>query len=523
MNDKAVKAPIERLSDLGRIMRRRWLLIVALTCLTTAAAVIASNRATPEYEATAKLLLGQSQAIDALITGQALPQSGDSEREINTHLQLITTDRVARAVKRELELPDTVGSLTRKTQAAIEGNSNVVLLSARDRDPRRAAAIANAFATQYTVFEQRSAQANLVQLADLVRRKVASLSRQERRSPEGRQLRARLRELEIASALQTGGVRIVARAAVPTSAVSPRPARAGAIAGVLGLLLAVVAAVALHFADQRLRDQQEAEALFDVPVIAAVPTPKRRRDARRPGDDAGQYEAYTTLATNLRFFDVGRMNDAIMITSPGSQEGKTTVALGLARALAMLDQRVIAIEADFRRPAFSTMLALHPPEPPRSAEEARRLTSEWLEINAQTLRPVFGAEADEVPTFAVVPGVAAANPQALLSSQAMFDLVTMAKESADVVLIDVAPIGLVNDAIALSRLVDGAVLVARLNRTRRADALNALDRLGSVTTSLLGVVFTGAPRSNSVAPHDALWRAVPSERARVRSRIVPRP
>jgi succinoglycan biosynthesis transport protein ExoP len=519
VNDKAASAPVDRLSDLLRIVRRRWLLIVFLTAVVTAAAVAVSLRSAREYEATAKLLLGQSQGIDALVTGQPSTGSSDPERDINTHVELVTVDGVARAVKGELALPDDVDSLSRRAHASVEGNSNIIQLSVRDRNPRRAAAIANAFAEQYVLFEQRSVQVSIEQAATLVRRKYATLQPTERRSPEGRQLKARLRELEIASGLQTGGVSVVRSAPVPTSAVAPRPVLTGVIAGILGFLLSVGAALGLHFADRRLRDQDEVEALVDVPVLAAVPS-ARRRHARRPGDDARQYEAYTTLATNLRFFDVTRANEVVMLTSPGAQEGKTSVTLGLARALAMLGQRVVAIEADLRRPAFARSLGLHASTPREAPDEAHHPTMEWVDIDAETLRPVYGADEDS-PTFAVVPGVPIGHPQALLSSQAMVDLIGAAREASDVVLIDVAPIGAVNDAITLSHLVDGTLLVARLNQTRRDAAIKSLELLRNVRAQLLGVVLTDASLAGGAYPSSP-WGPRRSRQAGARPRATTR-
>jgi capsular exopolysaccharide synthesis family protein len=457
------------------------LLIEVITLVAAGVAIVVSAQSVKEYEATAKLLLGTTQSVDALLTGQASSGSGDPERDVNTHVDLVTEDTVAQAVKKELKLRESVGSLTHKASASIAGNSNIIDVKVRDRDPRRAAAIASGFADQYTLFEQRSVQGGIDHATTLVRRKYATLSPNERSSPEGRQLKARLRELEIASGLQTGGVSVVRRASVPTSAVTPRPVRTGIIAGVLGFLFAVAAAVGLHFADNRLRDQDEVEALFDVPVLAYVPPPRRRRTARRPGDDAGQHAAYMTLATNLRFFDASRTNDAILVTSPGQQEGKTSVTLGLARAFALLGQRVVAIEADFRRPVFARLLEL-----PSSFGADR----EPVELDAATLRPVYGADPESAPTFAVVPGLTVKNPQRLLADRATADLITSAKERADIVLIDAPPVGIVNDAVVLSRHVDGALLVARRNRTRRDEAARSMNLLDNVGTRVLGVVMT---------------------------------
>src|SRR5439155_6000302 len=100
---------------------------------------------------------------------------------------------------------------------------------------------------------------------------------------------------------------------------------------------------------------QAVENFFELPVLAGIPRPTRRQTA---AGDAAQREAYGLLAANLRFATLSRASNVLMVTSPGPGDGKTSVTLGTARALAQLGLRVIAIEADLRRPTFGRYVTL---------------------------------------------------------------------------------------------------------------------------------------------------------------------
>jgi capsular exopolysaccharide synthesis family protein len=515
VQQQAASARIERLSDLIAVIRRRWLLVAAITLLVTGAALTVALRATPEYDSSARLLLTGSDPATALLTGQSSGGSSDPERDVNTVVDLTTNDPIAEAVQRRLALPYSVPQLLQKVDAAVESNSNIISITARDAEPARASQIANAFADEYVRANRREARERTERSAELAQAKFDSMTRRERRSEVGRELRARVQELELAASLQTGGVRVVREAPVPTSAASVGPVRVGALAAVLGFVLGVAAAVVLHLTDKRLRGEQEAQDLFDVPVLAGVPPAARRRLARRPGDDEGQHEAYMTLATNLRFFDVNAPQKAILVTSPGPEEGKTSVALGLARAMALLGQRVVVIEADLRRPAFAGFLGV--PEAPKRVGTSA-LGARVVHVDAETMRPVERPFDPEAPIFTAALAHAFPNPQALLASEQMAEMIASATEASDVVVIDTAPVGTVNDAITLSRLVDGILLVARLNRTRKDTALKSLDLLRHVTTPLVGVVLTGTERTTQ-GYEAAPWRRVVAVRAAEAPRV----
>lgn len=475
-----------------KAIRRRMPLILLLTGIVTAAAVLLSLGQTKQYEATSKVVLAQSDPINNFIDASQ-PINYDPESDRNTRVALIKLEAVAERVIERLSLDLSTDELLDKVETEVENNSDIVLIKVLDADPQRAADIANAFADEYQAYMRDTARRGLNEAAEVARARLEQLGATEQATEQGRELRARLREIEIAAAAQNGGVEVVSEADAPSDPAKPRPLFTGLLALFLGFGLSVALAVVLEFVDRRLRDEQDVESAFALPILATIPRPARRsQPVVMPGEDRAQFEGYSALATNLRFFELGPELESIMITSPGPSEGKTSVTLGTARALAALDLRVIAIEADLRRPTFSNYGIGRGAGLSTVLAGVSDIDSALVEVDAATFKPVENG-GGRARTFHVLPaGPAPPNPQALLARPMMTHVIDDARAMADVVLVDVPPLGTVNDPVTLANLVDGVVLVARLGQTTRDASRRTLRTLQNVDARILGVVVTGA-------------------------------
>ena len=494
--ESAASGPAEH--DLGMYLtavRRRMPLILLLTALVTVTAVLLTLGQAKKYEATSKVVLSQTDPVNNFLDSSQ-PINYDPESDRNTRVALIKLDTVADAVRARLGLDMSSDALLDEVETEIESNSDIVLIEVLDESPERAADIATAFAQEYQAYMRDTARRGLNQAADVARERLQQLGEAEAATDQARELQARLREIEIAAAAQNGGVDVVSLADVPSDPAKPRPVLTGALALFLGFALAVALALVLEFVDRRLRDEQDVEHAFGLPILATIPRPARRTQRIEvPGQDRGQFEGYSALATNLRFFELGPELESIMITSPGPGEGKTSVTLGTARALAARDLRVIAIEADLRRPTFgsygigggaglSTVLA-----------GVSDVDNALVEVDATTLKPLDGS-VSRTRSFHVLPaGPVPPNPQALLARPMMTHVIDEARAMADVVLVDVPPLGTVNDPVTLANLVDGVVLVARLGQTTRDASRRTLGVLNNIDARILGIVVTAAPAS----------------------------
>lgn len=489
--------------DYLRAVLQRWRLVALIVALCAATALAVSLSSEKLYDATALLLLRTQEPTDALnSTGGG--SSRDPERDLNTEVELIKVGPTADLVRATLELDRSRDDLLDQVEVTTSSTSDLVELRVRDPDPVLAARIANSFADAYVQSRVDSARERYREAADLAKRQLLALSSAERATAQGVELQARQRDLAIAAGLQTGGAKVVRSASVPTTASQPRPKTTTAIGLFLGLVLGIGAALALNLIDRRMKNELEVEQLFDMPILAAIPRPARRTTGF---DDPAQREAYGLLAANLRLGSVENDNDVIMITSPSPGDGKTSVTIGVARAYARLGLSVVVIEADLRRPSFARYADVSHSTGVTGVLAGSTLDSALLWLDADTLYQSAG-NASVRGAIGILPaGTVPKNPQRALSDPKMRLLVDATRQMADIVLVDSAPLGTVNDATILAPLVDTIALVARLNHTTKDAARRAVRTVENVSTRALGVIVTdaGAPErhvyesSNSAA------------------------
>ena len=505
-----------------RAVRQRWRFVMLIAAITTGVALAISLSAEERYDASVELLLRGQEPINAVLQPGA-GISNNPERDLNTDVQLIKVAGTAHAARRKLGIDRSTDALLAQVETETTNTSNIVTLTARDPDPVLASRVANAFAEAYVEFRVTSARERYAQAAELAQQQLLQLSPAERRTPQGLELQASQRELQIAAALQTGGAEIVRRASVPTSASRPRPKLSGAVGLFLGLLLGIGLALARELVDRRLKNEDAVEAFFDLPILAAIPRAARRG---RGLEDPGQREAYGLLAANLRLSAMTRGSRVLMVTSSGPAEGKTSVTFGVARACARLGLKVIAIEADLRHPSFARFTEVSSsPGLAGVLDGSTMVAKALIRLDVDTLQgtkngAVGGGEVAVLPA-----GALPDNTQQVLSDPGIGRTIEVARSMADVVLIDTAPVGTVNDAVALTSLVDGVLMVVRLNQTTKEAGRRALRVMNNVDAPLDGLVVTDAGAAETSVyyatapgPHDAPGTPRQSVGARVESR-----
>ena len=167
------------------------------------------------------------------------------------------------------------------------------------------------------------------------------------------------------------------------------------------------------------------------------------------------------------------------VVSAAPREGKTTVALGLAAALARASpRRVLLLEADLRRPVLEDVLGL-----PHSGGVAEWLSGRGQGVPVRMVTP---------PGFALITGgrESMARPE-LLGSERMAALVAACRQAFGVVVVDCPPLSPVADAVAIQNLLDGFLLVVRGRYAARQDVARAVTRLDQ--NRIHGIVFNHHP------------------------------
>jgi len=294
-------------------------------------------------------------------------------------------------------------------------------------------------------------------------------------------------------------------------AISPKPVRTLAFAGVLGLALGIGLAFLREGLDEKVRSRGDAEQWFGAPVIATLP--RRLRGGRKAtvvesrSANPALVSAIEVLRANLLYSRPQALGRSLLVTSPMPQEGKSFVAANLAFALASSGEDVIGIDADLRRPALHRYLGADLEKGGLSEVFSGRLEVEqalqqiWLpETAAQSQdgrepgrtqpreRSANGEGRLRVLTAGPRSG-ASRDPATIVSGERVEELIEYLRANASFVIFDGPPL-FVAEAFPLAIQSDGVLLVARQGKTTREKALSAQSTLAGLGVEHLAVVLT---------------------------------
>jgi non-specific protein-tyrosine kinase len=498
-SERHLAANSKELRDyLALFRRRRWILVVAVV-LVTGTALTASILETPVYEARARLFLEpRSSVFDS--AGQQL-----SPARVQTEIQVLQSAPVRAAVA------ETMGSAPPVAVTQV-GVTEVLEVSVRGREPRKAAEFANAYVTAYQDFRRQQAVDDLVaksreiqrvvddlkaQVADLD--SVAAASSEANRAgststPERDALisqqalfKQKLDQLSVDSALTNGNSQVVAPADIPTTPISPRPIRSGVLGVGLGLILGIAVALVIEHLDDSIKTKEDLEhAAPGLAVVGIIPTVgawRNRAETRvisRIEPNSPAAEAYRTLRTSINFMGLDRTMRVIQVTSANASEGKSTTIANLGVALARAGEQVVLLNCDLRRPRLHEFFGLSP---------AVGFT-DVLVGDIPMPQAVQFIEGEK--RLRILPsGKLPPNPSELLASSRTKQILDTLRNQNVMVLIDCPPVLPVTDAVVLSSLVDATLLVASAGSTTTKDLTRAIELLRQVGAPLIGTVLNG--------------------------------
>ncbi len=476
------------------LRRRLWILLLCVLVVPAAAFAWSSTRP-KEYTATANLLLRDLDLAQKLFGSSSFAPTNDPQTVRNTNLRLVTLEAVAARAARKLR-PLTTAEIQGMISVAPDGQSDLIGVSATGPDAKQSARVANTFAGEYITFRRSADRGQVESAIVLVRQNLARLTPEERTGPAGQQLVKQIQQLNVLAALQTGNAELVQLAGAPTVPSAPTPKRDAIVGLMAGLLLGMALAFLLERLDQRLKEAEDVEEAFGLPILTELPESRTFSGRKRSFviSDGPEAEAFALLRGSLRYFNVEREIHSVVVTSPAPQDGKTTVALNLAAAAARAGEDVLLIEADLRRPQLAHRLELPPSSGlsgalTRGGEIGEGLIG--LELPAVAGGDGRGAVLEILPAGPLPP-----NPAQLLESAAMENLLEQAERLWDLVVIDTPPTSSVSDTLPLMRWASGVILVCRLGRTRRGAAALVRRQFDSMSAGPLGIVLNGAKGSS---------------------------
>ncbi len=216
-----------------------------------------------------------------------------------------------------------------------------------------------------------------------------------------------------------------------------------------------------------------------------TPTRKPHRwfnngDGAYPYSTSPFIEAFRSLYTNIRLLSSKRTIQSLAISSAIPGDGKTTVAVYLAKTAAAIGQRVLLIDTDLRRPQLHTRLEL-----PNTQGLSDIIVAE---VNLQDAIQKIPLEEN---FFVLTAGQSLSDPIRLLSSDKMQYLMDQVSAQFDLVIYDTPPLLGLGDGNLIAAKAEGTILVVGIEKTDRSLVIKAFDELKIARASVLGIVANG--------------------------------
>lgn len=424
-------------------LRKRWPVLLALLVLGALGGYLFASLQPVLYRATSSVFVSSQRGAT---TSELVQASNFTQGLVQSYAELAKQPAVLDPVIEALNLNRSATSLATSVSTSITADTVIIQITVVDQSPERAAAIANAVTASLATVATGLAPASADEGPAITMTPVAS-------------------------------------AQVPSKPFAPNISLLVSTGALVGLVLAVVYAVARELLDTRLRSDEDTKSIKELADVPLIGTVVRRRGRRKPPlvmfaePHSIAAEDYRRLVTNLEFAGIDRRIRSLAVTSSVAGEGKTTTSINLAAAIAERGNKVLLVDADMRRSAVAGYLDL---------EGAVGLTNVLLGS------AVAEDAIQTVGTFDVlVSGTLPPNVTQLVTSASMSRLVAELVGRYDFVVFDCPPLLPVADALTFSSLTDGALIVARQRMTRRQNLINAVHAVEVVHGTIIGLVLNG--------------------------------
>lgn len=275
-------------------------------------------------------------------------------------------------------------------------------------------------------------------------------------------------------------VRFIDKAEIPKSPFAPKKSLAVIISFVLALAFISIIIIMRELLMDTLNSRRKLDNFNEAPILAVLPKIKASSSDKKEDayiSDNRFTESIRTLRTALLFNNEKTPPKVIAITSSVPNEGKSTVALHLARSFSEME-KVLLIEADMRHPTIAKNMNLNQHRPGLS-----NLLAKTHQINECIIRD------KNVKLDILTSGISPANPLAFLSMKRFNMLIKVFGNFYDRIIIETPPVNAVSDAVIISKLVESVLYVVHGNKTKRDQISSGLRMLKQVNAPIEGVVI----------------------------------
>jgi polysaccharide biosynthesis transport protein len=313
----------------------------------------------------------------------------------------------------------------------------------------------------------------------------------------------RIKEMGVTAELRASNVSLIETAVPPRNPSKPSKGRTFLISGLIGLIGGVGLAFFFEHLDNTLKTPKEVERYLRLPNLGVVPDlaiVSRRRDTplsrytppQLPNSLASGegpalilsrhrfsvvMEAYRMVRAAILFSLAGAPPKTVLFTSGLHGEGKTISVLNTAHVFAQMGVQVLVIDADLRRPSCHKGLGMAG-GPGLTEVLTGQLGPE------EVIRPAKFNQLSLLSAGSLPP-----NPAELVGSKMMQETIASLREGYDFIFVDSPPVMQVSDALLLSTMLEGVVLVVNSQQTPKEIVREAHARLNYARAKILGVLL----------------------------------
>lgn len=422
-----------------------WIVAIALIA-GLGLAMVYNSISTPVYASSVKFFVSTQTDVG----GSALAADEFAQRRINSYVQLLTSESMARQIIASSGVDLSVAEVSSRINAYSDPETVLLGVEIQDTDKDRSFALARAVADEF---------GQLVSTLD--NRGDAELANVK--------------------------LNVVSGPTLNEDAISPKKPLNLVLGAIVGLALGATIAIVRKTSRRAIGTAAELEDALELPVLASVPRLRPRGSATRPGEEGRDPAERVGLPVERLVASLGLdvakpRQQVIQVSSAHTGDGRSLVTGYLGMALTRFHAKVLIIDADLTHPSLSAAFG-QADAPGLSDYLAGRAEAEDVIVQTSTpglsIIPAGRAHVDAAPGFAAA---------------RFAQLIEYVRSTSDVAVVDTAPLIPRIDASLIGRLSDGAVLVVGRDRATRPQLLRGMEALAPAGTLVLGAVLNSAPR-----------------------------
>ena len=493
------------------VLRRQIVWIVVITLVLAAAGYVYSASKTPYYEATAQLLyVPQLDVSNPLSQGYTDPTV--QETQLQSAVTYLTSPPIHAAAMSAIGNPSALpdhsvsAAITTSDSQSSSPVDNGVAVTVDSTSSLWSAKIANAYAQAFVNWSIANDRAQLASAEAVLTTKIKQLQASgDTSSSDYTVLTQDLHDLQILSAITNGNFSLAVPATPPSAPYAPRPKRSAAMAGVLGLFLAIGFAFVREKLDTRLHNQREVSEIVGLPVIGRIGKIPEAALAQGPivvssETDGRAAESIRVLRSNLQFASLGEKNQVFVIMSAQKGEGKSLLTANLAASLALSGKKVLLVDGDLRRPRVHSIFGVRNLNGVSSViagfcgldEALQTFTFEShrpVAVRVNVDKPAVASSEAPLRLTLMTAGPPPPNPGEMVASKQFAGMIhDLSLKRFDYIFVDSPAFLPVGDAAALAATADAILLLVNVKVTNKPTLEEARDFLLKLPPNKLGVV-----------------------------------